>query len=158
MRNGRTPVGNTLCLFTFNLSLLFLCGCAATVTLHPFRGPLASQMPPPVLVSKIKNYVVDLNGGRSTVVLPSGEACTGKWSPRRPRTAMASTWDAIYGPGFYVSHVETAGWYYGATLTGDKGTILNIELETYNQRSSNSLMYGVAQDNSGNSYEVDYKP
>jgi hypothetical protein len=42
---------------------------------------------------------------------------------------MVAVWDTIYGHGFYVAHVLGTPQFARATLTGDKGT--TVELEVY---------------------------
>jgi hypothetical protein len=65
---------------------------------------------------------------------------------------MAAEWDLIYGPGFYVAHVVGNKLYARATLTGNMGTVMNVELG--NETNTRGNTKGVAIDNHGNVYKV----
>jgi len=69
---------------------------------------------------------------------------------------MSAEWDAIYGPGFYVAHVLGARLYARAVLTGNQGTVLNVELYKPDtpENSNVSSIRGVAKDNRENVYKV----
>jgi hypothetical protein len=70
---------------------------------------------------------------------------------------VASIWDTIYGPGFYVSHVLGATLYARVVATGNRGTVLNVEMyEPYFEpagRPENAIK-GVAKDNKDNIYKL----
>lgn len=148
------------------LGISTLSGCA-TARLYPVKGPLSSQTPPPVYVANVKGA---FNSGSITVTLADGEACTGRWETiHRPKNAkesaalgtaptsnMSAEWDTVYGPGFYVAHVLGARLYARATLTGTKGTILDVEMYKPNneENTTTAAIKGVAKDNQDNTYKL----
>ncbi len=153
------------------LALSLLCvstltGCA-TARLYPVQGPLSSQNPPPVYVAKFSGA---FNSGDLSVVLGGGEVCKGHWATvPRPSTSNAATtasaasadnlsaeWDTVYGTGFYVAHVLGARLYARAVLTGNRGTILNVELYKPDSAENTAVgaIKGVAKDDKGNVYKV----
>jgi len=151
-------------------TVLVLSGCMATARFYPVRGPLASQAPLPVLVGKITGA---FNSGTVTVKLKDGEVCKGRWAtvgrPESTQAAnqaatpddMASVWDAVYGQGFYVSHVLGARLYARAVLAGDRGTTLNFEMYKHEDNRTDDpagagAIKGVAKDNSDNIYKVTF--
>jgi hypothetical protein len=70
---------------------------------------------------------------------------------------MSSEWDTVYGLGFYVSHVLGSKLYVQAALSGNKGTVLNVEMyrpEVVEGRNIASSVKGVAKDNRGNIYKL----
>ncbi len=149
-----------------SLTIFVLTGCA-TARLYPVKGPLSAQTPPPVYVANVKGA---FNSGSITVTLADGEACTGRWETiHRPKNAKESAalstaptsnlsagWDTVYGPGFYVAHVLGARLYARATLTGTKGTILNLEMYKPNSEENTTIaaIKGVAKDNKDNTYKL----
>ena len=136
-----------------------LAGCSATARLYPVQGPLSQQNPAPVFVAKM---TAGRHSGNFNVVLDNGEACKGRWMqvprPSNPSSAaasaspssesMASEWDLVYGPGFYVAHVLGARLYARAEITGNRGTVLHAEV--YESES----IKGVAKDDKGNVYKL----
>jgi hypothetical protein len=101
------------------------------------------------------------------VILDNGEKGKGRWVPAQstaPSTGssdakgpadsgLASDWDTIYGPGFYVSHVVGSKFFVRAEVTGNRGTVLHMEM--YQTPEGETLdIRGVAQDNNGNLYKV----
>ncbi len=153
------------------LVLLLLCvstlsGCA-TARLYPVQGPLATQTPSPVYVAK---FTGAFNSGNFSVVLGDGEVCKGRWAQvPRPKTSDATTpatavpannlaaeWDTVYGTGFYVAHVLGARLYARSVVTGNRGTVLNVELYKPNsvENTTTAAIKGVAKDNKDNIYKV----
>jgi hypothetical protein len=61
-------------------------------------------------------------------------------------------WDGVYGAGYFTAHVLGSKDYARATLTGSKGTVLNVELSNENDTRGNTK--GVAADNNGNVFKV----
>ena len=153
------------------LALSLLCvstltGCA-TARLYPIQGPLSMRTPPPVYVAKMTGA---FNSGDFSVVIGDGEVCKGRWAQvPRPNTSNAATtasappannlsaeWDTVYGTGFYVAHVLGARLYARAVLTGNRGTILNVELYKPDKVRDTAVgaIKGVAKDDKGNIYKV----
>jgi hypothetical protein len=153
------------------LVLLLMCvstlsGCA-TARFYPVHGPLSTQAPVPVYVAKLSGA---FNSGNFSAVLGDGEVCKGGWAKvPRPKTSNEATpatavsannlsaeWDTVYGTGFYVAHVLGARLYARAVLTGNQGTILNVELYKPDNVENNTpaSIKGVATDNKGNIYKV----
>ena len=147
-----------------------LAGCSATARLYPIQGPLSTQTPPPVYVAKMTGAFAS---GDFSATLNDTEICKGRWAQvSRPKasidTAAAATnppaenmsveWDTVYGQGFYVAHVLGARLYAKAVLTGDKGTVLNVELYKPDVPDHNNspaaTIRGVAKDNHDNVYKV----
>jgi hypothetical protein len=133
-----------------------LSGCYASLRLYPVRGPLAEQTPPQAFTAKLTAPP----GLTFSVALANGETFQGKvkilagpppapLAPNPPPAVppqpnLASAWDSVYGPGFYVAHV--VGYQLGqAVLTGSQGTVIQVEI--WNAR-------GVAVDNKGNIYKL----
>jgi hypothetical protein len=156
-----------LCVLLFGISTLV--GCSHTARLYPVQGALSAQTPLPVLVAKITTgalYPKDIS-----VVLSDGEVCKGHWvivpqaqiskganTASAPATnGMSSVWDTVYGSGFYVSHVLGARAYAQAVATGDRGTVLNVEmyrpLDEHEKTPVDSIK-GVARDNKDNVYKL----
>jgi hypothetical protein len=156
------------------LALLLLClpvlsGCTATARLYPVQGPLAAQTPSPVYVAKMTD---GLHAGNFSAVLSDGEVCKGRWEiVARPKTSgapvsandtakpnLASEWDIVYGPGYYVAHVLGSRLYGRAVVSGDRGTVLNVEIykpDTSKDATVSSIK-GVAKDNNSNIYKVTF--
>jgi hypothetical protein len=132
-------------------------GSAFGQQLYPVQGPATAKVPPPrITASPHGSYA-----GKISVAEEGGESFQGKWSstvasfanvkaagspasfPPQPNLAFA--WDAVFGQGYFVANV--LGYGIGqATLTGDHGTVL--QLEFLNTR------FGVAVDNKGNIYKM----
>ncbi|MBZ5616294.1 MAG: hypothetical protein LAO23_19975 [Acidobacteriia bacterium] len=143
-------------------------GCTHTVRFYPVQGSLSAQTPSPVLVGKVTGVITPKD---ISVVLSDGEVCKGHWVivhpvqvPKGATTATAATtngmpsaWDTVYGPGFYVSHVLGARLYAQAAVSGDKGTVLNVEMyRPMNEPEAipGDSVKGVAKDNKGNIYKL----
>jgi hypothetical protein len=67
---------------------------------------------------------------------------------------MSPVWDAVYGPGFFVSRVLGARLYVRTVATGNRSTVLNVEMYRPDIQMNLSTIKGVAQDNRGNVYKV----
>jgi hypothetical protein len=142
---------------------------------------MAATAPPPILAAKMTGVFSD--SGNMSVILPGGEICKGGWnlvssapgqnSPAvntTPAANLAPAWDTVYGPAFYTAHVLGSRLRASGTLTGNKGTTLNVELyrpetselyrpetpELYRRYTPDGLseIKGVATDNNGNIYKI----
>jgi hypothetical protein len=149
------------------LGICVLSGCSLTGRLYPVKGPLSTQSPSPVYVAKVTGL---LNSGNFSVVLGGGEVCKGRWQevPRpktsgetgtpgnMPATNLSAEWDTVYGTGFYVAHVLGAKLYARAVITGNRGTILSVEMYRSLDQAQNKAgaLKGVAKDNQGNIYKL----
>ncbi len=144
-----------------------LAGCSATARLYPVQGPLSQQNPAPVFVGRMK---AGLHSGNFNVVLDNGETGKGRWTlvprpsgpanaaiPASPSTGtMASEWDLVYGPGFYVAHVLGSRQYARVEITGTRGSVLHAELYEPDNTEQQTLasIKGVAKDDKGNIYKI----
>jgi hypothetical protein len=155
--------------FKIVLALLGVCllsGCNHGGHFYPVQGPLSKQAPPPVFTAKATGI---FTSGSITVFLNDGEVCKGPWSvvSRKTRKAspatvsqppvdLAAAWDAVYGPGFYTAHIlgSTTGFHAQSTLSGDKGTTLQVGLFRPDTPGNANEIRGVAKDNKGNIYKV----
>ena len=142
-------------------ALLSMAGCAATARLYPVQVALSALAPQPVFPGKISGFV---NSGSVSFTLTGGEACKGQWTrvvPMKTPTGatisdapaangMPAVWDAVYGPGYYVSHVLGSSLYARAAITGSKGTLLDVEF----YKPGTMHLFGVAKDSKGNTYKM----
>jgi hypothetical protein len=162
------------------LVLLCLCtldGCI-NARLYPVKGPLSLQTPVPVYKAKMTQAPM-VPSGAFSAVLGGGEVCKGKWEmifgSRTPKPAapgadpsaqnLAADWDTVYGTGYYSFKVLSSQFMRGVA-TGNRGTILNVEMywNEYNSvpgppNGSNVVreMAGVAKDNKGNIYKLAFR-
>jgi hypothetical protein len=152
------------------LLAFIMLGCSHTYRLYLVQGPLAAQTPSLVLFAKVTG-VEGTAGARSggvSVVLNDGEVCNGRWTlvPRvqvpkdataahAPATkGMSSVWDTVYGSGFYVSHIVGGrGFYAQAVVSGNRGTVLNMEIYGLGTPAQNGPI-GVAKDSQDNVYKM----
>ena len=121
------------------------------VYLHPVKGALASQQPPVA----ITGITTGFGSGTISLQLPGGESCTGNWVPvpqEQGDLGLASSWDQVYGDGFFTRHVLGSRWRGAATLRGDKGS--EFRLEFYRGDAKENPMLGVARDSAGNLFKV----
>jgi hypothetical protein len=155
---------NLLALSLLCVSTMTAC---ATARFYPVQGPLSTRTPPPVYVAKFSGA---FSSGDLSVVLDGGEVCKGHWAQvARPNTAQAATtaaaaapdnlsaeWDTVYGTGFYVANVLGTRLYARAVLTGNRGTILRVELYKPDRVENTTIgaIKGVAKDDKGNIYKV----
>ena len=154
-----------LCFVLLASSMMF--GCSQSMWLHPLKGPLAAQTPPPVLTAKFTGN----RSGSISITLSDGEVCKGRWARvpylKTPRGAfkvhasttddMSSAWDAVNFPGFYKSNVLNANFYAQAVVSGNRGSVLHLEM--YQESTTNvgfSPDSGVAKDDKGNIYKMNY--
>lgn len=128
----------------------------------PVQGPLAQQNPLPQYSAKMSGLL----SGTISVILGTGEICQGQWAfvPTTPsgtgstKTStlepvnMAADWDFVYGSGYYLAHVVGDKLYARATLTGNMGTIMHVELS--NETNTRGNTKGVAVDNHANVFKV----
>lgn len=146
-----------------------MAGCTATARLYPVQGPLALQSPLPVFAGKLGGAT---NSGNVSFAMADGEVCKGRWTrvipERAPKSTaaavapasanspatkgMSSVWDAVYGPGFYVAHVLGDKYYAQGVITGDRGTVVNVEF--YRASGPSTHIAGVARDSKGNIYKM----
>ena len=150
----------------FPLLALWVCilsGCYLNGHLYPVQGPLAAQTPPPVFNARMSGA---FNSGSLTALLTGGEVCKGAWSGvnqnpaagagsgASPAPDLSSAWDTVYGHGFYTAHILGARLHVKGVLTGNKGTILHVEL--YRPDTPNGLneIKGVGTDDNGNVYKL----
>jgi hypothetical protein len=146
------------------ISVFAMSSCTRTARLYPVQGPLSAQTPTPVFFAKITGLAYPLN---ISLVLSSGELCKGRWAQVAPTqlvkganasvqiTAgdMSSVWHSVYGPGYYVAHVLGTYYYYESVVSGNRGTVINMELYLDDRESQGSFK-GVARDNKGNIYKL----
>jgi len=141
----------TIKAFFATLGAMLLVSCSAPIHLYPIRGPLAEQR----TIPPIKGVGSGVRSGTISVTLPSGEICVGPWAPV-PRESdnreLLTTWDSIYGQGYFVANVVGATWHGRAELHGNLET--TILLEFYRGTVKDSPLLGVAKDNRGNIYKV----
>ncbi len=159
---------NKLC-FALFLAFVML-GCSHTYRLYPVQGPLAAQAPSKVLFAKVKGVegTAGAKSGSVSIVLGDGEICNGQWTlvPRvqipkdattanaPPTSGMSSAWDAVYGPGFYISHIMGArGFYSQAVVSGNRGTVLSLEIYGIGTPDQAGPI-GVVKDNKNNIYKM----
>jgi len=120
----------------------------------PVQGPLAHQNAVPAYAAKMSGLL----SGTISVVLANGEVCQGPWAFVSKTSSgpapidMAADWDLVYGSGYYVAHVVGNRLYARATLTGNMGTIMNVELS--NETNTRGNTRGAAVDNHGNVFKV----
>jgi len=153
------------------LALLCVCvlgGCTIPAQLYPVQGPLASQTPPPIFSAKITGGV---SPQTISTVLSNGETFAGTWvvpsqkaraqsaaAGKPAPTNLAIAWDTVYGQGFYSAHVLGAKFFAQSAITGDQGTVLQVEIyrPVDDAPDTNILqsIKGVAQDSHGNIYKL----
>jgi hypothetical protein len=130
---------------------VLLTGCVGTAFLYPVQGPLAAQSPPPVVPLHVVGFSLSLT-------LPSGETFKGKGAivphTQNPLNPLSAQWDLVYGPGYYLAHVLGTDSYRVATLTGDKGSTIRIELTSLTDRGGAVSQVGVAVDDKGDVFKI----
>jgi len=135
-----------------------LAGCIGMVPghLYPVQGSLAAQTPVPI-------YKVTLSGvlesGTMSATLQDGEVCKGSWAPVHQNDPSAGTmsveWDSVYGAGFFVANVLGNRVFARATLTGTRGTTLNVEFYDPTPGQITNVK-GIAKDNKGNLFKLTF--
>jgi hypothetical protein len=146
--------------------LSLLSGCYLNGRLYPVQGPAAAQTPPPIYAARISG---GFRSGSFTAILQDGERCTGTWAqvstkpsarpapdPTISQADISRAWDAVYGPGFYTAHVLGAHIHIHGVLSGDKGTVLQVD--AYRNPANNpgvpDSRRGVAFDSHTNIYKL----
>ncbi len=147
--------GTVLCAFLLN-------ACAISGDLYPVEGPLSKSQPLPVIPIKIDG--VTGNSGPTSLTLPSGEKCHGRWSVVAPRMAgivrhssagtvssgLDTAFIQIHGTSFV--NMSAPGINRGqAMLTGDQGTVIEA---AFLVGSGTASGYGAAKDNRGNVFKL----
>ena len=116
------------------LGLSLMTGCTAAVRLYPVQGPLSVRTPVPVFSGRLTGI---LNSGTASFVIGDGEV-----------------WDTVYGSGYYVAHVLGATLYAEAAITGDRGTVLDVEFYRPNPGGEEIRILGAARDSKDNIYKL----
>jgi hypothetical protein len=170
----------------FALVLLGICmisGCHGYGHLYPVEGPLASLTPPPIYTAKItllanwsKPITVGAHAndrkGIFSVVLANGEQFQGPWSLTYEKAgaqsassgvsdkkSLPAAWDTVYGQGYYVAHVLGSPLFVHAEMTGNQGTVLDVEWYEYafgNDEAGGIASKGIAKDSKGNIYKLSF--
>ncbi len=153
-------------IFFVVLGLSLMSGCTAAVRLYPVQGPLSVRAPVPVFSGRLTGL---MNSGGVSFVVGDGEVCKGRWTRVVPvKTAnkgaakvssplsegMPAVWDTVYGSGYYVAHVLGATLYAEAAITGDRGTVLDVEFYRPNPGGEQVRILGVAKDSKDNIYKL----
>ena len=147
------------------LGLSLMTGCTAAVRLYPVQGPLSVRTPVPVFSGRRTGI---LNSGTASFVIGDGEVCKGRWTQVVPvktgkgagkvsnplSQGMPAVWDTVYGSGYYVAHVLGATLYAEAAITGDRGTVLDVEFYRPNPGGEEIRILGVARDSKDNIYKL----
>ena len=133
-------------------AVFVVAGCSARLHLYPVSGPVAAQTPPPVFPARISVNYATRSGSFSTI-LSDGESFRGRWTlvapgPANPSAAddLSATWDLVYGSGFYLAHVLGNRECGSSTVTGNRGTKLNVQICGQEK--------AVAKDSKGNIYKL----
>ncbi len=161
------------------LCCLSTLGGCASAHLYPVKGPLSQQTPVPVFKAKMSQTFV-LPSGSFSAVIADGEVCKGRWKlvfgKKAPKPAapgadpsmpdLAADWDTVYGANYYSLKAVSATWFMRGVATGNRGTILNVEMFMDESHpgpgpadASNTFreMAGVARDNKGNLYKLAFR-
>jgi hypothetical protein len=164
------------------LTAILISGCQSFGHLYPVRGPLASQTPPPIYPAKFtlvanfsKPVTVGAHSndrqGKLAITLANGEQFQGTWKQVYEKAgtdsaaagtiganSMAAAWDTVYGQGFYTAHVLGQPLFVQTELTGNQGTVLQVEWYDLGNSNNNGAAgfgaRGVAQDSKGNIYKM----
>ena len=160
-------------LFPVLVATSMMLGCASA-RMYPVRGPLASESPQAVYPARITGL---LYSGDIKITVANGEVCRGHWTlvkggdsaEAAPADATPSSatedssvaegmpvdWDTVYGQGYYLAHVLGQRLYAHAMVTGNHGTILNVEFYRLNNATNvPSDFHGVAKDNRGDIFKL----
>lgn len=139
-------------------TLALVTGCTVTGHLYPLQGPLAQQHPAPIYPLTLTSFAT--SSGNISVSLQDGEICSGRWAnvPQDDPSAnqMAAQWDSVYGAGFFVANVLGNQNFARASLTGNKGTTLNIQFYLPPDKATpgTNPAKGIAEDNKGNLFKL----
>ncbi len=145
-------------------SVFVMFGCTHSTHFYPVQGPLSSQIPLPVLNGK---FSAGARSGNISVVMQDGETCKGRWTIVRPsqstkgsasasvQPGMSATWDAVYGPGYYVAHVLGARLYAQSVIPCAHGDSVTAEIyEPDSAGTTPQPIRGVAKDSQDNIYKL----
>jgi len=135
-----------------------LSGCviAQPGHLYAITGPLSVQKPQAIFPVRLSGI---LNSGSISATLKDGEDCRGHWAvvPQDDTSAaaMSAVWDGVYGQGFFQANVLGNKAFARATLTGTRGTTLNVQFYV---RTPGAIMtaVGVAADNQGDIFKLTF--
>ncbi len=120
--------------------------------LYPLQGPIAESNHGTVISADV---VTDIFFSSVSVKLPDGETFEGpipRVSASEPGTDdLASAWDYVYGPGYYVAAVLGAPSRNKAALKGSRSSTLFIDVI---QVAPHAPGQGVAKDTNGNIFKV----
>ena len=148
-------------------SAVFLAGCVGCI---PSAGlkfyPVPTGTNASTSAAILQGNLSGLMSGTVSVVLVSGEICTGPWypvdlntdgtEPGRVKTLAAknlsSAWDEVYGPGYFKAHVLGTPRYVRALMIGDQGSQFQIEADR--DEGEHATLKGVAMDGKGNIFKV----
>jgi len=158
------------------LSACAITGCHGYGHLYPVSGPLTALAPAPVYTAKItltpnwsKPITIGAHAndrvGKIALTLANGEQFNGTWKqvyqqPGATNTAsdpLASTWDAIYGSGYYTAHVLGTPLFVHSDMTGTLGTKLTVEWyeQAYGGNQNQRLVArGIAKDSKGDVFKL----
>jgi hypothetical protein len=135
-----------------------LSGCviAQPGHLYPITGPWSGQNPPAIFRVTLSGV---LNSGSISAMLKDGEDCRGQWA-RVPQddpsaAAMSADWDSVYGAGFFQANVLGNAAFARATLTGTRGTTLNVQFYL-GTPGAMATAVGVAADNHGDIFKLTF--
>lgn len=92
--------------------------------------------------SPVPTYTAPMSGVRSGTISVNAVAAA----------IMTADWDKVYGPGYYDARVLGTKLYARATLTGNEGTTMHVELN--NEHNIPDHTEGAAEDNHGNIFKV----
>ena len=154
-----------------SLIVVSLTGCASVASLYPVQGPLAETQPQ-VLKGTFTNFLT--GHGTIKLTLPDGEVCKGEYTTiGEGMTTFSSgsgtgtgiaTGTNTSGSGIVITQndfVNILGTSFSvknkqqgmATLIGNKGTIIVVD---YFVDVWTSHGFGIAKDNKGNLYRVQF--
>jgi hypothetical protein len=136
------------------LLIFLLFGCAmphVPVLLYGVSGPYEGK------VVEGKAHVTGGNSGRIEITLPNGEYCTGDYSiiTQGLACSMSAQWQglyqSVYGTGYTSTVLRTCQGM--GTALGNNGTVLEVN---FLPDSLSGHGFGVAKDNKGNIYRVQF--
>ena len=126
--------------------------------LYPVSGPTPAQTQLPVLKATVSGLY---NVGSISIRMPDGKVCKGTWNrvvaPATasvpPTPGLAPVWDSVYGSGYYVAHVLGRRLHAAASVTGEQGTVYQVEFYQTDDVHDFHL-FGVAKDSTGVIYKM----
>jgi len=137
-----------------SLGLLTACGASKDMQLYPVSGPLAAQVPPPVIVARATNS--DDNSGQLNFRIPKGPRCSGTWTTVAPTVVSKERGISLsirdLGGRLGRDRETVAGVNSGELYAVCRdGTIVQ---GTFVMGSGTTSGTGTATDTQGNSYKV----